>query len=59
MPDQADPITTITEAYNRERYGGLPPDRGTAWKAWRSLRPQLYRAALTRLVEAILPGDRD
>ncbi len=57
IPEQEETIAAIVEAYNTERYGGVAGEKGQASAAWYKLRPNLYRARLTRLVDSILrPG---
>jgi hypothetical protein len=53
IPDRREPIATIADAYTAERYGGRPPAKGEARRAWRALRPYLYRAALARLLNTV------
>jgi len=58
VPARHEAVAIIADAYTAERYGGRPPLKGEARRAWRSLRPRLYRAALARLVNAVSqPGD--
>jgi hypothetical protein len=47
-------VAAITEAYTAERYGGVPPVKGEVRRAWRSLRLDLYRAGLARLLNNVL-----
>jgi hypothetical protein len=57
IPDRRETVAAITDAYTAERYGGVPPVKGEVHRAWRSLRLELYRAGLARLVNAVLqPG---
>jgi hypothetical protein len=59
VPDRRETIAAIATAYSAERYGGRPPTKGEVRRAWRLLRPHLYRAGLARLVNAFLQPDND
>jgi hypothetical protein len=59
IPDEGPTIAAIAEAYNAERYGGRPAVKGEASRAWRSLRPRLYRAGLGRLVNSVFAAGPD
>jgi len=57
IPDRRETVAAITDAYTAERYGGVPPVNGEVRRAWRSLRLDLYRAGLARLLNIVLqPG---
>jgi len=57
IPDRRETVAAITDAYTAERYGGVPPVKGDVRRAWRSLRLDLYRAGLARLLNMVLqPG---
>ena len=53
LPEERENIETIIVTYNLERYGGRVPEPGRASRAWRALRPHLYRARLRKLLSAL------
>jgi hypothetical protein len=59
VPHQAEAITTIAEAYILERYGGQAAAKGEAGRAWRRLRPHLYRASFSRLLGGLFMSQED
>jgi len=56
VPDHAADAAAIASAYSAERYGGLAPVRGDASRAWRRLRPALYRAGWKRVLASLRPS---
>jgi hypothetical protein len=57
VPERSEAIAAIATGYTSERYGGRSPAKGEPRRAWRLLRPALYRAGFARLVNGISGSD--
>jgi len=57
VPEHAEAVDDIVDAYTAERYGSIPPASGRAARAWRRLRLHLLRAWLARLLRGSRPVD--
>jgi hypothetical protein len=50
LPEAREAAWSLVSAYVRERFGGRPGDAAVVRAAWRSLRPQLWRAWAGRAI---------